>query len=271
MSSRARRIVRDLTPPALTRALTDRRGGRLRFVDGYPTWAAAEAAAGTYSETSILEQVRRATDDVVAGRAVFERDGVTFDEPDYAWPVAAALLWRASLGPLSVLDFGGSLGSSYRQMAPLLDAVDLTWAVVEQPAFVEAGRAYQDERLRFFATIDECAAATRPTVALASGVLQYLPDPYAILADLLACGVDAVIIDRTPFVDGSADLAVVQQVPPEIYAASYPAWMLSHDRLLAAFAGWRVVSEFPTLDAATSTTSGVPIRWGGLLAVRGDG
>ena len=199
-----------------------------------------------------------------------ERDGVTFDRIEQRWPVAGALLWRASLagGSLRVLDFGGSLGSSMRQLEPLLGGIDVAWGVVEQPAFVAAGHAYQDERLRFFETIDECASALAPTVALLSSVLQYLPDPHDVLRTVLASGVDTVVIDRTPMTTRATDLPIVQHVPEEIYSASYPAWLLSRDLLLADAPGWELVAEFPGIEPEGRTSGGTVFSWQGMLLTR---
>jgi putative methyltransferase (TIGR04325 family) len=272
VTSRARDLARDLLPPALTRALVERSRVSLRFVDGFDSWAAATERAGAYSEGAILDQVQRATDEVIAGRAAFERDGVTFEQPEYRWPLAAAMLWRAALasGRLSVLDFGGSLGSSYRQLSRLLDGLDVSWGVVEQHGFVEAGRQYEDEHLRFFGTIAECTASIAPSVALLSGVLQYLPDPHAILREIAATGVDAIVIDRTPVTALDHDLPVVQEVPATIYEASYPAWLLSTDLLLADVPGWDLVADFPGIEDDQRTTSGLEFAWKGMLLTRSE-
>ena len=51
------------------------------------------------------------------GEAVYERDSVLFDEIQYSWGLLAGLE-KAALehdGKLCVLDFGGSLGSTYYQ------------------------------------------------------------------------------------------------------------------------------------------------------------
>ena len=270
MSSRARRVVRDLTPPVLMRALAARTPGQLRFIDGFDDWSAATAASTGYSEGSILHRVAAATDEVVAGRAAFERDGVTFDRVEYRWPVTAALLWAAARhdGMLRVLDFGGSLGSSYRQQARVLHDVDVQWGIVEQAGYVEAGRTYEDGRLRFFSTIDDCCSELHPTVALLSGVLQYLPSPHAVLEEVSRSDVEILVIDRTPFTDLPDDLPTVQEVPPTIYAASYPAWLLSRERLLRGLVGWELVDEFPSFEPALTTTGGVPFTWHGMLLVR---
>lgn len=273
MTSTARRIARDLVPPALARALIGTPKGGLSFEDVRGAWQDAEAAAGGYDEESILLRIRAATDEVRSGQAAFERDGIAFAVHEFRWPLAAALLMVAARrGHLSVLDFGGSLGSSYRQHAGLLDGVPTAWGVVEQPTFVEAGLEYEDDRLRFFTTIAECIEAITPNAAVLSSVLQYLPDPDSVLAEIAETDVDVIVIDRTPFLleatCATSHRATVQRVPEEIYPASYAAWLLSRERLLASAPGWSVLDTFPSIEPDMRTTGGVEFAWSGLILVR---
>jgi len=184
-----------------------------------------------------LEKVLASTLMVKRGEAVFERDSVLFDEIQYAWPVTAGLMWVAARngGRLSVLDFGGSLGSCYFQNRQFLAGfADVRWSVVEQAHFVDAGRKYiQDERLVFYPTIAECVAEEKPNVVSLSSVLQYLEDPYAVLDELAQSGVEIILVDRTSFHDGKDDLIAVQNVAKAIYPASYPLWILSKKRLIS--------------------------------------
>ena len=69
------------------------------------------------------------------GEAVYERDSVIFDHIEYSFPVLCGLL-RAAVeddGKLNVLDFGGSLGSSYYQKKGFLAVCKhLRWSIIEQ-------------------------------------------------------------------------------------------------------------------------------------------
>lgn len=60
-------------------------------------------------------------------------------------------------GALKVCDFGGSLESTYYQNKKFLDKItDVSWGVVEQRHFVDAGKKdFEDDRLKFFNTVDE--------------------------------------------------------------------------------------------------------------------
>src|SRR5207249_4552400 len=112
----------------------------------------------------------------------------------------------------------------------------LRWSVVEQPAHVACGQTeIADEHLYFYHTIDECLKAEQPNVLLLSSVVQYLPDPYSFLNDVLQHDFGHVIVDRTPFMRDGRDRLTVQHVPAWIYEASYPAWFLSEERFLTCF------------------------------------
>jgi putative methyltransferase (TIGR04325 family) len=232
-------FAKDWLPPAI--ALQLRRlpwlGRGITFEGPFASWYEAADCSSGYASEKILEKVLAATLKVKRGEAVFERDSVLFDEIQYSWPVTAGLMWAAARdhGQLSVLDFGGSLGSSYYQNQKFLDGLqNVRWSVVEQPHFVEAGRQFiQDEQLVFYSTIAECVAAEKLNVVLLSSVLQYLEKPYAILNELVRSGVDIILIDRTSFYNGEEDLIAVQKVAEAIYPASYPLWVFSKKKFIS--------------------------------------
>ncbi len=227
------KTLKELCPPFLHRLL---RPG-LRYVGDYQSWAEARAASSGYDSSLILEKVSASCEKVIAGEAAFERDSVAFETPEYNWSLISALLLAAGGlregEPLRVLDFGGSLGSSYYQNRKLLPSdLGLRWMVVEQDAFVERGAArFSNAELSFRKSIEDCGA---PDVVLLCSVLQYLPEPWRVFESLLKLEPSFLYMDRTPFiVGGSADRLCVQHVPPSIYAASYPAWIFSKASLAA--------------------------------------
>lgn len=243
---------------------------RLALIGNYATWSEAEANSAGYDSDIILEKTIAALGKVKRGEAVYERDSMLFDEVQYAWPVLAGLLWVAarSAGRLNVLDFGGSLGSTWFQNRAFLRKLDaVRWNIVEQPRQVAAGRReFQDDQLRFFGSVDECLAESQPNVILLSSVLQYLEQPYDLLEALGSTPCQFLIIDRTPFWTGSADRLCVQQVPAEIYPASYPSWIFSQQRFRAILSlHWQVIAEFENPDRLPGP---VPVSYRGLIAAR---
>jgi len=206
----------------------------------YATWEEARQASVGYDSPHILEKVKLALLRVKNGESAYERDSVLFDRVEHAWPVLATLLWIAARNEnrLNLLDFGGSLGSSYFQNRDFLQHLsEFRWNVVEQPAFVACGRRYfEDGHLKFYDTLDACLKQQSPDAILLSSVLQYLEQPYSLLSEILGKGVRYIIIDRTSFVRSGAERITVQKVPARIYKASYPAWFFEKRKFLAAFA-----------------------------------
>jgi putative methyltransferase (TIGR04325 family) len=239
----------------------------IAFEGEFAEWEDARVRAGGYDQASILEAVKNATLRVASGEAVYERDSVLFDHVERSWPILAGLLWAAARneGRLRVLDFGGSLGTSYRQNKQFLDDLpDVRWGIVEQPDYVAVGREhFANETLHFFETVESCAAALRPNVALLSSVLQYVRHYEGVVERIVAARPGVIVVDRTIVNRKRRDTVHIQTVPRSIYSASYPCRSISEETLLRIFArsGYKLVSEFddppfPALDAIESLFKG---------------
>jgi putative methyltransferase (TIGR04325 family) len=275
MGMRIRAVLKLVTPPGLIHLARKLRGNLA--VDGYGlsgdyrSWDEAMSASTGYDSGIILEKTRLAMLKVQNGQAAYERDSVLFDQIQYAWPLLAGLMWVAarSGGRLNVLDFGGSLGSTYFQNRAFVSTLPhVRWNIIEQSRHVETGKAYfEDDHLRFYADIAGCLAGNQPNVVLLSSVLQYLEDPYAVLEQILAIPCECIIIDRTPFWTGPTDRLCVQHVPPDIYPATYPCYILSMPRLHAYLEekSLRIMAEFDSLD---SLSAPVKTHWKGLILER---
>jgi putative methyltransferase (TIGR04325 family) len=187
----------------------------------YPDWEQAKKHCNGYNASDILQKVKAATLKVQRGEAVYERDALLFEKIEYSWPLLANLLWIAADNDnkLSVVDFGGSLGSSYFQNRKYL---------VEQKEFVTTGqKEIADGQLGFYYTIKEAfTTGNSPQVLLLSCVLSYLEEPLAFLKSLLAYDFHYIIIDNTYFNSDKGNRLTIQKVPPLYYEASYPAWFL---------------------------------------------
>lgn len=238
----------------------------------YSTWAAAKKEAGSYDDGIILEKVKQAVLKVRNGEAVYERDSVLFDKVEYSWPLMADIMWVAAKnkGNLTVADFGGSLGSSYFQNKVFLDELpDLKWCVIEQPHFVRNGNQhFRNDKLEFFDSLDLCIKERgTPDVLVLSCVLPYLEKPYDFLDKISSYDILHVIIDNTYFNFENRDRICVQTVPPAIYEATYPCWLLSHQHVIQSLEKhYRILSEHK--NDSVIYIDGKKIIYEGFLAVR---
>jgi len=269
MSRRFRNLLKVLVPPGIL--VLGNRILRLGvyYSGNYSNWQAASERATGYNAEQILERVKQAMLKVKGGAAVYERDSVLFDHVQHSYPVLAGMLRAAAENGnrLSVLDFGGSLGSSFFQCRDFLSVVgDLQWGIVEQENFVQCGREnLETGQLRFFYTIDECLQQMHPNVVLLSSVLQYIESPATVLEQLVGAAIPYIIIDRTPFSEALDDRITVQHVPPSIYPASYPCRIFGRQRFLDTFQGrYEVIAGFDSNDAGSSA-NGLAFAFSGMI------
>ena len=256
--SRLRSLPARWLPPALRQAVPAARDNE--YEGNYASWDEAARLCTGYDEPSILEKTRAALLKVKRGEAGYERDSVLFERIEYSYPLLAYLLYIATRndGQLRVLDFGGSLGSSYFQNRGRLSHLrELKWGVVEQPAHVAVGRRdFEDASLRFFESPSQCLEALQPQVLLLSSVLQYLPRPLEWLREAASWRLPYIIVDRAPLVRVGPSRLTIQTVPPSIYNARYPCWILNESELLAALRpAYRASDAF---DAHHGTTIRLP-------------
>jgi putative methyltransferase (TIGR04325 family) len=203
----------------------------------YPEWKDAQGKCSGYKAVNILEKVKAAALKVKNGEAVYEKDSVLHERIEYSWPLLANLLWIAGLNGnyLSVIDFGGSLGSSYFQNRFYLKQLKkITWSIVEQPDFVAAGKKeIADDKLDFFYSAEEAIKQKgKHDVLVLSCVLPYIEKPFELLKNLASKGIPFIIIENTYFNPLPANRLTIQKVPPVYYDASYPAWFLNYNEVI---------------------------------------
>jgi putative methyltransferase (TIGR04325 family) len=248
------KTAKDIVPPIaldIYRSLSRKTG----FFGNFRTWDEARKASGGYDSDVILEKVKDALFKVKKGEAIYERDSVLFDKIQYSWPLLAGLLWVASRedNRLNLIDFGGSLGSSYYQNKKFLAHLHvLKWNIIEQKKFVECGKRYfEGEHLKFYYHLDDCLQEQKSNTILLSSVIQYLEKPYQLLKEIIEKRLKYVLFDRTSFLYQGEDRITVQKVPPEIYRASYPAWFFNQKKFLDYFSSdYELIADFESNDRA---------------------
>lgn len=135
--------------------------------------------------------------DVIIRKTATLRDGRRIDDllaGETLLPTIAGIAAAGSDQPLCVLDFGGAAGLHYFVAKQAFPQRDLRWAIVETPAMTAEAARFADDHLRFFTAIDD-AMRWLGKVALIHCVsaLQYVPEPEATLASLLALGAPTVL------------------------------------------------------------------------------
>jgi putative methyltransferase (TIGR04325 family) len=253
-------FLKGIIPPVIIRAFRAVKSGNdtFYFKGLFETWKEALVLSEGYESDVILDNCKKAMLEIKSGNAVYERDSVLFNEIKYSWGVLAGLQKTAIENNLElcVLDFGGSLGSSYYQNRKFLNNIKVTWCIVEQKHFVNCGREnFANDELHFFYTVEECLSYFSPNVILLSGVLQYLEDPVSWIDKFLSIDAKYLVVDRS--ILSEQEFITVQYVPEIIYKASYPVRIFSIKSFLTPFKRkFKTIVEFPTVDNFPSEIEG---------------
>ena len=202
----------------------------------YLNWQEAKKKCTGYDDSTILDKVKNSALKVKNGEAVYERDSIIFDKIHYNWILATYLLKAAieNDNKLNVIDFGGSLGSTYFQNKAFLDTISKKkWVVIEQLQYVDCGKKYfEDTTLNFRESLPHSIDDYEFNVFLASSVLQYIPNPYEIIDYAVKNKFKYIILDRLALTDGIRDVLTIQYVSENAYRASLPHWFFSIKNIL---------------------------------------
>lgn len=242
---RFRAIAKDLCPPFLARYL---QRTAATFSGDYSDFDSASRASKGYTSANIIP----------AEVAAFQRadlQGTRLDERTIQLLAAFASI----PGPLKVLDYGGASGYYYFHLSRYLNYA-LDWVVYETKPMVEAFRKLNLPGVRHTAEIDGLSDVT-----LFSGSLQYLPEPYEILAGVAARS-RYLIFNRLPLIHRDRDRLMVQKTVMH-YTSSYPVWFFSQakfkefvSRLGTITMEWTLTRDIAVLDGQHIPFSGLVVK-----------
>ncbi len=249
-----KKLLKSIIPPIFLDILKKLKISQYGWQGNFSSWDEVKTASTGYDTSEILTKVRNSLLKVKEGEAAYERDSVLFDEIEYSWPLLSGLMFVAakSCGILKVLDFGGSLGSTYFQNKKFLDNLSIvSWNIVEQKRFVEVGKMdFENKYLNFYYDVKTCQEEKNPNTLVLSSVLQYIEEPYKLLDDILEYEFEYILIDRTPFSTQGVNKIKIQNVPPSIYRASYPCHFFNQDYFESYFVSkkYKLIEKFNALD-----------------------
>ncbi len=243
-------LLKELIPPLL--GTLKNYSFEYGWKGNFQTYEEAKSKCKGYDQEHILKRIISTTKLVKNGTIPYERDGIPYDKIKINSNLLSVLLLIASRNnnKLTVIDFGGSLGTSYYQNLPYLRHMkQLSWCIVEQANFVEAGRdLFANESLRFYRSMEECMHEnSEPDLILISNSLQYIDNPYGILKEIQSFDIPYLLLDYVGYNDKPEDRVTIQYVPPVFYGieASYPCTFFNKVKIQSQLEkDYSLVSEF---------------------------
>ena len=216
----------------------------MKFCTGYDDPSITEKALSSILETK--DQSDR-----------FERDSSIIEgTPDFAFNSLRWIKCFAEGNKIDLVDFGGSLGSSFFQLKPFLDNYSVKWNVIEQEHVAAVGKSkLENDQLKFFSNIQNIPVTSSISTFFSSGAIQYLQDPYKGLDDLNLGRFNYLIFDRLSVLESDKDRLTIQVVPKKRYKAIYPCWFLSKKKFLNYLIdlGFALIDSYSSLGGKVAT------------------
>lgn len=226
--------------------------GTVTYQGNYHTWEEANMYCEGYDSQVIFDKVKEAALMVKQGKACYERDSQLFYKKEYNYPLLfhLGIAAKENENILKVIDWGGSLGSTYFQNQEMLqnNFKNFTWTIIEQEHFVKFGRELlRDDYLDFANNFSEVKNLKEYNVILLSSVLQYLSFHLDLINDILKICPDYIIIERTPV--GNRKRIWIERVREPIYNASYACCVFKEEDLISLFCdnGYTMVDNWDSL------------------------
>jgi putative methyltransferase (TIGR04325 family) len=207
----------------------------------YSTYPEALDKATGYDSIGIALQVEATVRALLRGDIAYERDGTGYQQIPEGLMLRKLLSTYLRPGDV-VVDFGGGLGGTFLNHADLFPS-GCRKIVVEQPLFVERGRALAASiglDIQFSERLD---VLSRVDVVLASCVLQYLENYDPAIVSMVAMRPRAIILDRIALAGRERWHVQVCEGYGE-GAARIPIRPLLRRRLVKLIPGYRVAAEW---------------------------
>ncbi len=118
----------------------------------YKSWQDAMKFCTGYDDPSITEKALSSILETKDQSDRYERDSSIIEgTPDFAFNSLRWIKSFAKDNKINLVDFGGSLGSSFFQLKPFIDNYAVKWNVIEQEHVAAVGKSkLENDQLNFF-------------------------------------------------------------------------------------------------------------------------
>tara|TARA_B100000686_G_C16766508_1_gene962181 strand:- start:188 stop:1003 length:816 start_codon:yes stop_codon:yes gene_type:complete len=216
--------------------------GPISFIGPYESWQKALDEVKGYQDKELQEYLYNQALKVREGKAVYERDGVLFDQIQRSWPLSLSIVMASRIlhkDNINILDYGGSYGTTAKENEIIESAlgIKLNWQIIENEYLVsQAKKSFTTDRIRFFYDLEEITKQSLITdIVLFGSCIQYIEHPYKLI-DQINTNISPsfFLFDRTSFSDNGKE-NIYKQIVKIKYKASYPVHALCEGDFLQFF------------------------------------
>jgi len=234
------------------------------FKGPFDTWKDAVINSEGYDSYKIIDKLFISAMKVKNKKFAYERDTVLFSQPSYDWMILYNILKRTNNDRnLNLIDFGGSLGSTYFQHKLFLKLFRFVkWNIVEQKKITDIGKKFfKSKHLKFHNNLETAMKKNKSKFIILNNVLQYIENPTQIIDILSKYKGVTIIIDKIIFTKKNKDIIIVQKTPKRIYDASYPLRIFSKSNFLKKLRKhFKIIENKKNINSFDLSFSGVDYK-----------
>jgi putative methyltransferase (TIGR04325 family) len=252
------KVVKKITPPIIldiVKGIFFTKKSKYGFHGNYASWKDASMNTTGWETEIILDKINQSTNQLEKKDDSFERDGEIISSTNQNFALMYSLIDSINIEKkeLSIIDFGGSLGSHYKRYRHYInDGIKISWAIVEQKKYVDyAKKVNKNLELNFHYSISEALKLNNYNTFFSSGTIQYIEKPYELLDDLIHNKFSTIIFDRIFFIADITERICTQTADPNVfYEASFPVWLFNEVKFKRYLSiKYTLISEFMSEDA----------------------
>ncbi|MDB0022452.1 methyltransferase, TIGR04325 family [Flavobacteriaceae bacterium] len=214
------------------------------------SWDHALKNSHNYNQDKLVNNIFLSTQNVLKKKYKYESDGINFNNLNIDHNFLESLKKCIKTDNTILLDFGGSLGTTFFKYHDLISKNKLIeWFIIEQEKIFEKSKILNFPiNLKFFKNIDEIQV--KPDIILLGSVLQYIEHHNKLLTKLISLKPNYVFIERTIFSINNLEPIYIQENYFNFKKTSYPVRAISL-KLLIKFmlkANYIVVNKYENKD-----------------------
>jgi putative methyltransferase (TIGR04325 family) len=145
---------------------------------------------------------------------------------------------------LSILEWGGGVGTFYLYIRELFPTLNLEYFVKEVSQLCDIGKEVCPEIV--FLSDDQKVLSRSYDLVFASGSVHYSRDVYGLVGNLCSVARESLIVTRLPVVESNDDFVVIQRPHHHGYMTEYPGWFVNRQKFVSHVerCGFVLIREF---------------------------
>lgn len=205
-----KKLIKSIVPPiflSLLKLISPSKTIQVKIYDSYED--AKNECFGAYENSNLLKVIHARVNNF---KSFLEKNNLIKTDQCHINGIFC-LMYAALMNNKSscnVVDFGGGAGDYYFLAKKMFNGIlNLQWTIVETEGMCQIVDSYNESNLKCISNTDHISSDV--DLIIASGSLQYTPDPYEELKKLISLNANYLLISRCSLMENDFDAITIQK------------------------------------------------------------